>query len=830
MLSASLLLTTAIVPAKAAIISTGAACSLVQAIEAANTNAAVGGCPAGAVGRDRIILTGDVILSAANNGLNGLPVILEDLTITTSGPTRSIQRSTAIGIPNFRFLEIGSAAVAPRVTVSNIIMWNGRVNGPVNIFGLGGVGGGCILLNNGALKIEDSALQECVAEGDDSTAGNAGNAFGGAIYAGGGSLEIKSSTFGLNEAHGGSASAAGDRPGSATGGAIDAVGLTSLTIEDSVIDSNFATGGAGVDLAGAANGGGLAFTGSAGVSSGSFTGTTFSGNAVTSGVAASGNGSIGFGGALAATDVTLAISDVDFANNVANGADSVAGHGGSAAGGAIHAHGGTLDFDGGSIVGNRATGGTGSVPSSDGNARGGGMFLLDTNATLDRVTVETNELSGSYPTGAGLVVSNADAVDNTVLITHSTLASNTVTATSGFAQGGAIYQAGDIVTLRNTRVSGNAAEDGAGLYQENGVATIRLSTLDANAASRYGGALAVDKGLFFDHSVALINATISGNAATLAGGGIYMTGSSLAPAATNVSLVNTLVTDNTNGGVSLVEGLTQPTLDVGNSIIGAQASGDDCVVTGTVILTSEGGNLENGTSCAFTATSDQQSVADLGLSPLGDHGGETPVHDVLAGSPAIDAGRQRMCNHDANKKDQRGLARFYDGNGDREFACDSGPAEYQGLLANPGFETPLDSVADWTLVASGGGDGRVRLATAPSGKFALVFRANSALEVLGQSRPISGAAGDAYTLTMLGEGTGLTVGEAMTVTLEALSAGTAVDTKTCTITFDTATFSGAPAACTLDTTAAYDTVKTTIGWENVTTGSVTLDAISLTQG
>ena len=34
-------------------------------------------------------------------------------------------------------------------------------------------------------------------------------------------------------------------------------------------------------------------------------------------------------------------------------------------------------------------------------------------------------------------------------------------------------------------------------------------------------------------------------------------------------------------------------------------------VTGTVTLTSEGGNLESGTSCAFTATSDKQSVADL---------------------------------------------------------------------------------------------------------------------------------------------------------------------------------------------------------------------------
>ena len=108
-----------------------------------------------------------------------------------------------------------------------------------------------------------------------------------------------------------------------------------------------------------------------------------------------------------------------------------------------------------------------------------------------------------------------------------------------------------------------------------------------------------------------------------------------------------------------------------------------------------------------------------------------------AGAPAIDGGRTRICNQDANRKDQNGDARFYDGNGDGEFACDSGPVEYQGLLANPGFEKPLNGAGDWTLVASGGGDGRVASATTPNGKFALTFQANSASESVTQSRPTS---------------------------------------------------------------------------------------------
>jgi hypothetical protein len=82
----------------------------------------------------------------------------------------------------------------------------------------------------------------------------------------------------------------------------------------------------------------------------------------------------------------------------------------------------------------------------------------------------------------------------------------------------------------------------------------------------------------------------------------------------------------------------------------------------------------------------------------------------------------------------------------------------------------------------------------------------------------------------LGEGAGLTVGEGMTVRVETLSGGTVVDTETCAIPFKAAAFQGAPKACALSTTGAYDTVRTTIGWENATTGSITVDAISLTQG
>ena len=825
MLSASLLSILAAVPAKALTITTSAACTLAEAIDSANTNAAVGGCTTGAAGRDRIVVALNETLSAANNGANGLPVVTEDLIIVAVGDMRFISRDYTVGTPNFRFLQIGTSATPVTVRITNIGLQNGRVTGGVNAFGLGGPAGGCIFLRDGTLKIEDSIIQECVAEGDDNATGNGGNAGGGAIYAAAGAIEIHNSSVVLNNAYGGDATAANFLGGAAEGGAIKASGLTSFVVDNSTFDSNFAIGGAGVSTAGVATGGALYLASS----TGSIDLSSFSANAVSGGAASGGASALGLGGALSLSGVTLTMNDVELIQNVANGGDSATGVGGYAKGGALNVSDSTLTCASCTISENRALAGDGVSDASDGMAMGGAIVLDDTNLTLDRTTIESNTASGSTPLGGAIEMSGNNATEDTVLITHGTIAFNNAVASHSNSQGGAIRQSGDILTIRNTTISDNNADDGGALFQESGSATFRLSTLSSNLAWHNGGAIALDTGLV-GRTVELINTTVSGNSADLNGGGIYVKGTPLSPDTATLSLANSIVTNSTNGGIYLAEGLTQPILDSGNSIVGAQASGADCTVSGAVTLTTNGGNLESGTACGFTHTADQQSVADLGLASLAANGGETMTHELLADSPAIDGGRTRICKQDANKKDQRGLARFYDGNADREFACDSGPVEYQGLLANPGFEKPLDGAGDWTLVASGGGDGRVPSVTTPNGKFALTFLANSALETISQSRPLAGNAGETYTLTMLREGAGLTVGEGMTVVVETLSGGAVVDTKTCAITFKTATVQGAPKACVLSTTAAYDTVRTTIGWENATTGSITLDAISLTQG
>ena len=84
-------------PLLAAVIVVGSSCKLVDAITAANTDTATGGCPAGS-GADEIELTVDVTLAAVDNdtdGPNGLPSVTSDVTIRSSDDSpRTIERDS----------------------------------------------------------------------------------------------------------------------------------------------------------------------------------------------------------------------------------------------------------------------------------------------------------------------------------------------------------------------------------------------------------------------------------------------------------------------------------------------------------------------------------------------------------------------------------------------------------------------------------------------------------------------------------------------------------------------------------------------------------------
>ena len=83
-------------------------------------------------------------------------------------------------------------------------------------------------------------------------------------------------------------------------------------------------------------------------------------------------------------------------------------------------------------------------------------------------------------------------------------------------------------------------------------------------------------------------------------------------------------------------------------------------------INSLGYNLTDDITCGFTQPGDLV-VADAMLGPLQDNGGPTETHDLLPGSPAIDAGSVNCPPPDT---DQRGVAR------PQGTDCDIGAVEF----------------------------------------------------------------------------------------------------------------------------------------------------------
>jgi hypothetical protein len=97
-----------LVPVQAATIPVGGACTLVDAIVAANTDTATGGCPAGS-GADTIVLPAGStqILRRVHNdtyGPTGLPVVRSVITIAGQGSTIARDREA----PEFRLLAVNN--------------------------------------------------------------------------------------------------------------------------------------------------------------------------------------------------------------------------------------------------------------------------------------------------------------------------------------------------------------------------------------------------------------------------------------------------------------------------------------------------------------------------------------------------------------------------------------------------------------------------------------------------------------------------------------------------------------------------------------------------
>jgi hypothetical protein len=315
-------------PGLAATIPVGDTCTLVDALTAANTDTATGGCPAGS-GADIIVLPG----GSTQTLTEGLPVVSSVVTIAGQGST--IVRDQ--GAPDFRLFAVSSTGdLALQETTVSGGRASGDGGGVANYGGtvtvtnstLSGntapyTGGGIVNSSGGTVTVTDSTLS-----------GNTARVFygGGIVNFSGGTVTVTNSTLSGNTAHG-----QGPGYGGSGGGLANFSGGT-VTVTHSTLSDNTAS----FDGGGLLNGGTVTVTHS-----------TLTGN-----VAAFG------GGLLNRSSGTVTVTNSTHAGNTASDGGGISNNG-------------PLTVTNSTLAGNTAARSGGGVA----NTYGGTLLLMHTTLT-----------------------------------------------------------------------------------------------------------------------------------------------------------------------------------------------------------------------------------------------------------------------------------------------------------------------------------------------------------------------------------------------------------------------------------------------------------------
>ncbi len=292
---------------------------------------------------------------------------------------------------------------------------------------------------------------------------------------------------------------------------------------------------------------------------------------------------------------------------------------------------------------------TGSTISGDSSGEGGGietgtLTLTVSGCTLadDRATLDGGGLR--FFSGTGGIVGTLFRDDDAVNF------------------GGAVQYIGGLLTINDSRLTGNGAQDGGAVADLGDNLSLGNCTLDNNRALSFGGGffLLANTG----GSAGLDNCTVASNAAGGKGGGIDIDNTP----APSLDLLNDTIDGNTaiggtGGGLSMADSVVH----VENTIIagdtGAGTPNDlDNNAGGT--FEDDGGNLLGTAAGAGGTLSPTVLIADPGLGPLLDNGGRyvgagadsqiIPTQALLPGSPAIGKGSNMPLSPTL---DERGFAR-----------------------------------------------------------------------------------------------------------------------------------------------------------------------------
>lgn len=303
----------------------------------------------------------------------------------------------------------------------------------------------------------------------------------------------------------------------------------------------------------------------------------------------------------------------------------------------------------------------------------GGALTIGGTTTIQDSTLDYN----IAPVGGAMYVTTYGTVRATATTWTANQAEGLIPAETG---GGAILSDG-LLQIEGGTFEGNSSSGSGGAIQigyQAGTASafVTTSTFMGNQALVYGGAIYNKNG-----SLTVVNSTISGNLAQDKGGGLS---TFLGP--TTLAYV-TLVNNQAGNLVQETDaGLNPDRQRTYLSRTAMVAGSPNCEIIGSPALdplpyfSSQGDNLSDDDSCAgyLSGVGDQNNV-DAGLGPLLDNGGPTQTHAPQPGSLLIDTA---VACHPDFTTDQRGLARPQGG------ACDIGALEVSTASTSPAA-TPL---------------------------------------------------------------------------------------------------------------------------------------------
>ena len=618
----------------------GGTCTLADAITAANTDAPVGGCPAGS-GADIITLEKDVILAAA------LPQITSAVTIEADG--HKIDGNGGA----FCVLEIRPGG--------NLTLNKATVTGGRGLSGIWANSADAVTLNNCTVSGNSTVIGGGILSDSSTVTLNNCTVSGNTVFFYGGGVSVRGSgALSLNNC-----TVSGNSASDMGGGISVYMSKAAVTLRSSIISGNSARVGKEVaDMDGVITADSFSVFGHSGETSAeAFSGFTPGAsdvNAASDGtntpLAAILNTTLASNGGPTKTHALPAGSPAIDLNPTCADASAFDQRGysrpigaGCDAGAVERLASITVDAGGICTLADAITAANTDAPVG-GCPAGSGADTV----TLAKDVV----LAAALPdiTSAVTIEGNGHKIDgangNFSVLKISTASGNLTlneTAVTGGGSGfaGGIFADGAAATLNNCTVSGNITSMGGGILSDSSTVTLNNCTISGNKALFYGGGIAVRGG-----ALSLNNCTVSGNTAVYdSGGGVSV---KWGAAATLRS--------------SIISGNSAP--------VGKEVSGIDGVVTAdSFSVFGHSGETSAEAFSGFTpggsdvnATSDGSTPTALSaiLSPLADNGGPTMTHALVAGSPAVDL--DAACSAGLST-DQRGDSR------PSGAGCDAGAVE-----------------------------------------------------------------------------------------------------------------------------------------------------------